>query len=366
MTTRDREGGPLGPRLHLARRKMGLSLRSLAEATGGAASHETIRQMENGVKVPDEATLDALCKALGVTKESLTSEHEIMLGEVDFRKKAQTSATERDAIRYELLELLERYLEIEEILEIDDNWTPPTLDVSSSNQSEEYPEEMALALRQAWSLGLEPIHDFTKLLEEKGLKVFVPAAPFDISGLTCEVHRGKRPSVFAIVVNRQHSLERRRFTMAHELGHRLLNLDGLNGKMAESVCNRFAGALLVPKATLEREMGPVARIPAYREIIMAKHFFRVSAAMLVLRLKQVGLMDISHRDWFFQNIGKGWRTEEPEPLEGWMSNQMEAPRFERLVYQALARDFISKGKAVELLQVPLREVERGMSGDVAG
>jgi Zn-dependent peptidase ImmA (M78 family) len=359
---RDRESSPFGPRLHLARRKSGLSLRALAEATGGAASHETIRQMERGLKIPDDATMDALCEALGVTRDSLMAHLEISLGEVEFRKKAGTSSADRVAIRHELLELLERYLEIEDILELDVAWRPPCLEVGTPNDSEDYPEEMASALRRAWELGVEPIHDFTRLLEEKGLKILCPEASIDISGLTCEVHRVDRPSVFAIVVNRQHSLERRRFTLAHELAHRVLDLKGLTGKMAESFCNRFAGAFLVPKEALERVMGSKQRIPAYREIMIAKKFFRVSAAMFVLRLKQVGLMDTAQRDWFFQKIGSGWRTTEPEPLEDWLSSQLEPPRFESLVYQALTLDFISEGKAAELLQVPIREVRRGIIG----
>lgn len=363
VLTRSSRGLPtLASRLHLARKKSGLSLRALAEATNGAASHETIRQMENAVKVPDEATMEALCKALGVTREYLMTPLEISLGEVEFRKKAGTSSADRVAIRHELLELLERYLEIEDIMGLDLAWQPPSLEVSLPNDHDDYAEEMASELRRAWNLGIEPIYDLTRLLEDKGLKVFVPAASLDISGLTCEVHRADRPSVFAIVTNRQHSLERRRFTLAHELAHRVLDLEGLTGKMAESVCNRFAGAFLVPKEALERAMGTTPRMPAYREIVIHKRFFRVSAAMFVLRLKQVGLMDTAQRDWFFQKIGHNWRTTEPEPLEDWMSSQLEPTRFESLVYQALTLEFISAEKAALLLGVLASDIHRGLIG----
>ncbi len=361
----ERESSPLGPRMHLARRKSGLSLRSLGELVG--SSHETIRLIENGFKIPDEAMMKALCKALGVTREYLTDPHDISLGEVEFRKKARTSAADRDAIRGELLDLLERYLEVEDILEIDDQWSPPPLKASSPNDTQDYAEEMALALREHWKLGLEPIYNLTTLLEDHGLKILVPKASVDISGMTCEVHRTGRPSVFAIVANHDHSLERRRFTMAHELAHRLLNFEGLNGKMAESMCNRFAGAFLVPAETLRRHMGTHPHTPIYREIMIAKTRFRTSAAMLVMRLEQTGIIELWQRDNIFQSFGQGWRTVEPEPLEIQSAGKLEMPRFDRLVYQALGCGFITVEKATELLRgVPFAEVKRALQGPPMG
>ncbi len=38
------------------------------------------------------------------------------------------------------------------------------------------------------------------------------------------------------------------------------------------------------------------------------------------------------------------------------------PRFEHLVYQALACDFIAPGKAAELLRTRLSEIHRGIRG----
>lgn len=362
IVNEDRDSISFGQRLHLARKKGGFSLRKLSESTGGVISHEMIRQLENGSRVPEEETLAKLCQALGVSRDYLISARRITLGEVEFRKKAKTTSADRAAIRTELLELLERYLEIEQLLELDELWQLPSL-VTRGEDKDVYAESMAIALRKHWKLGLEPIHDFTKLLEEKGLKVFIPETSLDISGLTCEVQRSDGDPLFAIVVNREHSLERRRFSMAHELGHRVLDCEGLTPKESEHLCNRFAAAFLVPKETLQREMGKRQRPVAYREIILTKKFFRVSAAMLVMRLEQIGIMDLMQRDWFFQTVAQGWRKVEPEPLESpGPTSKTELPRFERLVYQALASDFISAEKAAELLRAPLREVERGLSG----
>jgi Zn-dependent peptidase ImmA (M78 family) len=338
-------------------------LKKLAEETGGVISHEGIRLLENGLRIADEPTLKALCQALGVTRKFLTSPQLFNLGQVEFRKTSRTTSADRAAVKAELLDLLDRYLEVEDLLELDEQWEAPVFDIAMrDNDIQGYAEEMAVALRERWGLGLEPIGDLTKVLEEKGLKILMPEASVDISGLTCEVHRKDRASVFAIVVNRQHTLERRRFTIAHELAHRVLNFHGLKGKTMESLCNRFAGAFLVPKETLYREMGKRNHVPAYQEVIMAKRYFRVSAAMLVMRLEQIGIVDRVQRDFYFQNIGQGWRTNEPEPLEHPPKILEQPRRFERLVFLALASDYIFEGKAAELLRVPLREVKHGLRG----
>lgn len=84
--------------------------------------------------------------------------------------------------------------------------------------------------------------------------------------------------------------------------------------------------------------------------MIVKHFFSVSAAMLVMRLEQTGIIELWQRDSIVRTFGQGWRTSEPEPL----------------VYQALAYDFISLGKALRAPAASLKEVERRMNGGLCG
>ena len=60
----------------------------------------------------------------------------------------------------------------------------------------------------------------------------------------------------------------------------------------------------------------------------------------------------------FSGIGRGWRTEEPRPLE-----RTESPtRFRRLCLRALAEHAISVSKAAELLRLRVSEIEGFMAG----
>ncbi len=59
-----------------------------------------------------------------------------------------------------------------------------------------------------------------------------------------------------IVVNKYFTIERKRFTALHELGHLLLNFaEELDPKFIEKLCQRFAGAILIPRETFFNELG---------------------------------------------------------------------------------------------------------------
>ncbi|MDE2806818.1 MAG: hypothetical protein OXN90_00240 [Gemmatimonadota bacterium] len=73
------------------------------------------------------------------------------------------------------------------------------------------------------------------------------------------------------------------------------------------------------------------------------------------------LVNESTLAYAFQIFARGWRSNEPEPLEE--KGQHEVPRrFERLCYWALAEGLISPSKAGELLQQPRHKIEQGLRG----
>jgi hypothetical protein len=54
-----------------------------------------------------------------------------------------------------------------------------------------------------------------------------------------------------IVVNERHSIERQRFTTAHEIGHYLHRREGIVGLNEEIWCDEFASHLLMPRERLK-------------------------------------------------------------------------------------------------------------------
>ncbi len=355
----------IADRIRLARRKAGFSLRGLSSAMEGRVTAQAIGKYERGEDTPSSGVLMALAKALGVSLNYLMDIQGIELSGVEFRTKANTTGRDRAQVETEVLEWIERYLQIELILDLDSaTWQCPVPNPRHLREVSDA-EKLAKEVRDVWKLGLDPIPNMTELLEEKGLKVLTVPLPQRVSGFTCMVGRGDgQPDLPVIVVNNQFPLERRRLTLAHELAHRLVDTESLVDKDEERAANLFAGAFLIPREHLLTEVGKHRNALGYREIVDLKRLYRVSGAALLMRLRQLDVISQSTLIYAFQSIARGWRTQEPEELEPSSSRgqREKARRFERLCYRALAEGLISLTKAAELLRVPASEVEMGLKG----
>lgn len=125
-----------------------------------------------------------------------------------------------------------------------------------------------------------------------------------VSGML--VWRGNRA---VIGVNRRHHPNRRRFTVAHELGHYLLHrelasvfVDGPgvlyrdlssseDSRQQEIDANRFAAEFLLPEAAVRECLGEQS-VDAHDEITIRAlaERFRVSPQALTIRLTRLGLI----------------------------------------------------------------------------
>lgn len=355
----------IGDRIMLARRKAGLSLRELSSAMRSKVTAQAIGKYERGEDVPSSGVLLALSKALDVSVAYLLDAQSVALTCVEFRTKASTTVRDRAHVESEVLEWIERYLQVEAVLDIDSShWLCP-FNAPRRLQAIEEAERLANDVREGWKLGGDPIPNMTELLEEKGLKVLVVNLPQRVSGFTCLVRRSSgAANLPVIVVNQVFPLERRRLTLAHELAHRLIEPGSLSHKDEERAATVFGGALMMPREHLMQEVGKRRNALGYKELIGLKRLYRVSGAALLMRLRQLDVISESTLVYAFQSMARGWRTAEPEPLEPEATRgRWERPRrFERLCYRALAEGMISISKGAELLRLPVADVEAGLKG----
>lgn len=356
-----------GERIKLARKRAGLSLRDLEKKIAGLVSAQAIGKYERGEMTPSSEVLVALSKELNVSIPYLISPQSVELGKVEFRTKATTSAKDRARVETEVLEWVERYLQIEEILSLPSaSWTAPR-ELPSNTTLPDDAENLANKLREVWFLGKDPIPNMTELLEEKGIKILLADLPDKVSGLTCLVKQANREvEIPVVVVNKNHTLERRRLTLGHELGHMLIKAGHLEESEVEKLCNRFSGAFIANREHLEAEIGKHRSAFGYSEIIALKRLYRISGGAFLMRLFQIGAINEHAKEYAFRTYANGWRTQEPEQLESEKERgKFEKPkRFERLVFRALAEDMISPMKAAELLRLPIAKVEEGLKGPV--
>lgn len=351
----------LGDRLKLARKKSGLSMDALVAKLNGMISKQSLSKYERNQMMPGSRVLSRLAGVLDVSLEFLISSDVIALDGVDFRKKSNLTKKDLAQVKATVIEHAERYLAIEEILgEEVGVWEDPKQVVI---RSEADAEAVAARYRKEWHLGLDPIPDVTALLEDRGIKVLMLDLPEKVSGLTCFVKRQSDSDVPVIVVNAIMNVERRRMTLAHELFHRLTQVPADAEVAEERLMHRCAGAFLMPCENIVAELSKGRANISYQEIISVKHRYGVSAAALIVRLGQIGVLEENRVKAIWRGPERKWRVTEPHPIQEPADLMLERPqRFERLCYRAFAEQYISLAKIMELLQLPHEQIEVAMGG----
>jgi len=123
------------------------------------------------------------------------------------------------------------YLEIEEIFGIKSRFSNPVGDYTY--RSTDDMEEIVRNIRMKWNIGMDPVHNIIQLLEDLEIKVIEIEEEENLFDGLAAVVEGEYA---VIVVNKNFTVERKRFTLLHELGHLLLNLAECNEKEEESIC----------------------------------------------------------------------------------------------------------------------------------
>jgi Zn-dependent peptidase ImmA (M78 family)/DNA-binding XRE family transcriptional regulator len=336
----------LAERLTRARKAANLSYREAAERLG--LSHTAISRYEKGDLIPSSEQLARLAKVYGVRMDFFLRQHRVAPDSFQFRKRARLTGHRLEAIKYRILDQIERRIELETYLPARAAFTGMT-SMPARIRSMEDIDEVTEQLRAEWALGLDPIPDLADLLERQGFFVLAVELEADeeshFDGLATRIE--EQP---VLVMGSHWPGDRQRFTLAHELGHILLH-DRLAPELdEEKACNRFAGAFLLPGSALRRALGDKRRRLEMRELQLLKQEFGLSQQAIVFRAQQTGVItEQVAKQLHFLYRQRGWHKVEPgQPLP-----PERTAHFEGLVYHALAEDLISESKAAELLGLPL-------------
>ncbi len=328
-----------GSRLSAARKMSGLSLQQLADKLGNVITKQSLNKYELGLMKPDSELLIQISNLLGVTIDYFFRENTVELNGVEFRKRTKLSNLQENAIKQKTVEFLERYFELENILDITTTFVNPLKPHSIC--SLEDIEVQSLALRQTWELGLNPISNVIEMLEDNHIKVFEIEAPESFDGLSAHVNG--RP---IIVINKSFDLVRRRFTALHELAHILLTFDpSLDEKHIEKYCHAFAGAFLIPKGRFLEEFTHRRSHISLEELKYIKRYYGISIQATMARAKNLHIIsDLAYKSFHINFSKLGYRKNEPGQYIG----TEDSMRFKQLLYRAAAEELISLSKAAAL------------------
>jgi Zn-dependent peptidase ImmA (M78 family)/transcriptional regulator with XRE-family HTH domain len=328
----------IGENIKLRRQVLRISLRDLAEQIG--VSHTTVDKYEKNILVPDSKALIKISKTLAIPIASLLrpESQQIQLNHMAFRTRRMLKRDERQ-INAETKEWLERYLLIEKITGRPRAFEMPEGFPRTITSFEEA-EETAQDLRAAWDLGTDPIENLTYLLEDKGIKIGIISGIKQFDALFTEYAGHK-----VIVVKEDLPRARQRFSLAHELGHCILEAEA--GLDEEKAMHRFAGAFLVPREKVLFELDETRHKFSIRELLILKRKYGLSMGAWLHRAMELGIITpenyLGIRKFF---VKKGWNRKEPDDdcAKG------ETPALLRaMVLRAHAEGIISTSRAAGLL-----------------
>lgn len=330
-------------RLEIARQRRRLTAKALAERAG--ISQVTLSRVMRKLQKPDDATVDALIRALRYPREFFFLEdvETVDVQAASFRSLTSMSARERDAalsagiLAFELLDWVKERFDL------------PRPDLINLGHERD-PAKAARLVRQHWAIGEKPIGHMIKLLETKGIRVFsLSEDTKNVDAFSC--WHGDDPFIF---LNTFKSAERSRFDAAHELGHLILHRHGgPQGREAENEANAFASAFLMPHDDL------VAHIPyvtSVDQIIRMKSRWGVAAVALAYRLNKLSRLT----EWQYIQINRRYRTTEPNGMSH------ERSSIWQMVLTELWKEGMSREHIARELKIPVSEIESllfGLTGE---
>jgi len=341
-----------GQRLKSARIMAKLSMDKLTAKIDNIVSKQSISKYENGIMLPNNSKIViSIAQALHVPVDYFYKNNEISLSEINFRKKASLGKKETESIRQRVKDYLERYFEIEELLNIDNNFENPLKECNITYDPESI-EKAALKVRKAWEIGEKSsITSVVNLFEKNNIKIIELDVPEGFEGLSGYVN-GKP----FIVINKDVPNDRKRFTALHELAHLILYFKK-DAHINEKICHAFAGAFLITKKVLEELLGNRNKI-LLTELITIKEQYGISIQAIMAREFFLGFIsDYNYTNFNIYFNKMRYRKKEP----GDYCVKEYSDRFMQLIYHAVAERVISISKASSLARKSISEIEKDIS-----
>jgi len=363
----------LGQRIKSARMNLGLSQDELADAVG--LPRPAISQIENGKRAVDSMELMAFSRVLRQPLSFFLDlpDENSMEEPLAVLYRAEDIAEDDRPLVDDFVALSRDYATLERLLELDGGKVLPNLSAPIRTKWDAIitGEKGAADLRANLSLGLAPLTDLDRILERAGVKLLFRPRPgsgvWGFSVTSKEFGQG-------IFVNTYCALERQRFTLAHELGH--LVMDGMHRAsvftekqatesfddgdtvLSEVRANAFAAAFLMPEIAVKDAIAKLAIDPEIENRItppVVKYLcdqFGVSCDAMLWRLLNLKVISRERR----QSLSVMRVSERSSNV---VPRSFELPeRYRTLAFEAYMQSKISIGKLADYLRTDLYEARK--------
>ena len=330
----------IGARLKQARLLAGMTQRELARELGAAGFKITaaaISKYEKEKSFPTAQFMLLASSVLGVPSTYLMHQPAIDVQWTAFRRHSRFGKRKQEAVMAYAADIAELQVELHTTLYPD---SCPNLPAPARAKDYRDAEEIARQVRAAWDVGNRPLDNLVQTAEDRGVIVIGwddESGSFDGLSGWC----GEYP---VAVLNSNRSADRKRFNLAHEIGHLVMNTSN-SSVDDESLAHRFAAALLVPAAHAYHELGRERRNLDWGELMMLKRKYGLSMAAWIRRARDLNI--ITERCYESLNIelsSLGWRRCEPVEYLG----DEEPLQLKQMVQRVVAEGLVSTDRMTRI------------------
>lgn len=326
----------IGENIKKYRNIRSMSLRDLASVVG--VTQTAIAKYENNELVPDGDRLMEIARALSVSVADLMKpQRKNRPIKISYRKSHSLSRKSQTKLEILLQDKINDYLDVLDLL---DERPAKIVKYTVSNISEA--EEAALHFRLCNNLNdLMPMTDLTSIVENLGINLIylndedgVYKGFFGVSEII-EEHP-------FICLTRSVNLFKHRFTLAHELGHLVLDVCGEVDE--EEACDAFASSLLLPNRALLMKFGEKRSSIDWQEFIEVQREYGISIKTAIYRLHRQNVISDGRCKTYnimFNKLSKDY--------ESLISTNEQTSKYKMMVYRLRGEGIITESRFQELL-----------------
>lgn len=321
-----------GEAIATARQAKGLTQELLADRLG--ITQAALSRYEHELREPADDVIERIASELGVVPELLTRASR-MEGALAVGAHMHRRATAKPTVWRRLEAQLNLHrLHVQRIFEELDVRTELTIPFLDPFEFE--PETTARLMRMQWRMPSGPVNDLVGWMEAAGCLII--DSDFGTTRVDGLSQWSKTHPV--VMLNSAAPTDRRRLTLAHELGHLCMHSHGVPDDV-EADATAFAAEFLMPAETIRPQL---LNLTAGR-LHDLKRYWAVSMQALIERAHELKTITAKERTNFYKQLSaRGWRTREP------LSDEL-APEKTRLVSnigQALLARGHSKGEVATI------------------
>ena len=297
-----------------ARISRGMTMKELSEKS--EISRQMISNYESGKTTPKAENLLRIINVLGFPRSFFVAEMpELHSGATFFRSQTAATKRARDMQKEKLKYTYEVYKKLATYVNFPETNLPLLIEKDVHDITEEDIIQKAFELRSIWGIdSVSPIKNLIATAEKNG--IVIAEANMSDSALDA-VSRWIIDRPFIILTDNNESSVRRRFNVAHEIGHILLHnsvesVHDYSSKELKNIierqANSFASHFLLPSGAFEESLLSTS-LEYYKDL---KKYWKVSIQAMVFKTHSLGLISDDQSLYLNKKISwNKWRTKEP-------------------------------------------------------